>query len=200
MISRPVETKRLLSLIRQFPVVGLIGARQVGKATLARQIAKKLKGPTHFFDLENLEDTARLNDPLLALKNLRGLVVLDEIQRNPGIFQTLRFLADRPRRPARFLILGSASPHLLRQSAESLAGRIAYHELTGFGLDEVGSDQERLLWTRGGFPDSFLAKTADASLLWRRQFVQTFLERDLPQLGISVSATTMRRFWMMLAQ
>jgi predicted AAA+ superfamily ATPase len=171
----------------------------VGKTTLARQTAEAYKGPVAFFDLESDEDLARLSDPLLALRPLRGLVVLDEIQRRPDLFRTLRVLADRPDAPCRFLILGSAAPALLRQSAESLAGRIAYHTLGGFTLGEVGPRADESLWVRGGFPPSFLADSDAASLEWRRHFVRTFLERDLPQLGMRVAADTMRRFWSMLA-
>src|SRR5207253_2961799 len=146
-------------------------------------------GPVVFFDLENPQDQARLADPLLALEPLRGLVVIDEVQHQPSLFGVLRFLADRPRRPARFLVLGSAAPDLLRQSSETLAGRIAYHELGGFSLEEVGMAGLRNLWLRGGFPTSFLARTLSQSDDWRRQFIKTFLEKDLPQLGITIGAT-----------
>ena len=155
--------------------------------------------PTHLFDLENPEDQARLAEPMLALKNLKGLVVIDEIQRHPGIFDVLRVLADRPRHPCRFLVLGSAAPALLRQTSETLAGRIAYHQLSGLALDEVGTRNLDRLWRRGGLPASFLARSEPASFEWRRGFVQTFVERDLPQLGVNVSSATMRRFWAMLA-
>ncbi len=185
-------------LLGRYPVVGLIGARQIGKTTLARAVAARRR-PRALFDLENPEDLARLADPMLALKDLKGLVVVDEIHRLPGLFTVLRVLADRPRTPARFLVLGSASPDLLRQSAETLAGRIAYHELGGFSLGEIGPDNRRRLWTRGGFPRAYLARSAAESAEWRRGFIRTFLERDLPQLGITVSSTAMRRFWTMLA-
>jgi predicted AAA+ superfamily ATPase len=197
--TRKREVSLLRALLRRHPVVGIVGARQVGKSTLARQIAKQAGGSMIFFDLENPEDLARLADPMLALKSLRGLVVLDEVQRRPELFPVLRVLADRPGTPCRFLVLGSASPGLLRQSSESLAGRIAYHHLGGFALDEVAVREATRLWLRGGFPRSFLARTDAESLEWRRGFVRTFLERDLPQLGILVSADTMRRFWTMLA-
>ena len=199
MIVRRDRLRRLDGLLAGHPVVGLIGARQVGKTTLARQAGRR-RGAAVFFDLEDPRDLARLANPLLALEPLRGLVVLDEIQRKPDLFTVLRVLADRRRTPARFLVLGSASPDLLRQSSESLAGRIAYLELSGLSLDEVGPDRgASALWLRGGFPRSFLAPSNAASLEWRRSFVQTFLERDLPQLGLNLPATTMRRFWMMLA-
>ena len=199
MNSRERERERLLSLLRDHPVVAIIGARQVGKSTLAGLIASAWEGPVERFDLEDEADLARLADPLRALRPLRGLVVLDEIQRVPQLFQALRVLADRPEAPARFLILGSASPELLRQSSETLAGRIAFRELGGFALDEAGRDSPERLWLRGGFPRSCLARGEGPSFEWRREFVRTFLERDLPQLGVNVSARTMRRFWTMLA-
>ncbi|MFO1492146.1 MAG: ATP-binding protein [Kiritimatiellia bacterium] len=199
MKTRFREVSSLEQLLRRHPVVGMIGARQVGKSTLARLLAAGRKGHATFFDLENPEDQARLADPMLALKPLRGLVVLDEIQCYPNLFPVLRVLADRPRCPCRFLVLGSASPELLRQSSESLAGRIAYHRLGGFALDEAGTSRHRRLWLRGGFPRSFLAVSDAASMEWRRGFVKTFLERDLPQLGFNIPAAAMRRFWTMLA-
>jgi uncharacterized protein len=156
-------------------------------------------GTTTGFDLESPADLARLDDPLRALEPLRGLVVLDEIQRLPQVFEILRVLADRPRRPARFLVLGSASPDLLKQSSETLAGRIAYHHLGGFRLDEVGAKDLSKLWLRGGFPRSFLASSNGRSIAWRREFIRTFLERDLPQLGIRIPAATLQRFWTMMA-
>lgn len=199
MIERSRELKTLTGLIGRHPVVGIIGARQVGKTTLARQLTARHKGPVTFFDLENPADLTRLDDPLLALESLRGLVVIDEVQRRPGLFPVLRVLVDRPRRPARFLVLGSASPGLLRQSSESLAGRIAYHELGGLALDEVGAAQADKLWWRGGFPRAFVPRSEAASGEWRRSFIRTFLERDIPQLGSGVPAPTLQRFWMMLA-
>lgn len=191
--------KSVRSLLDRFPVVGVIGARQVGKTTLARALVHEAPDPARLFDLEDPRDQARLQDPMLALKDLQGYVVLDEIQLRPDLFPVLRVLADRPPAAAKFLILGSASPDLLRQSSESLAGRVALHELRGFDLDEVGVEQIDRLWFRGGFPRSFLAKSERASFDWRQSFVRTFLERDLPQLGINISATTLRRFWTMLA-
>ncbi len=199
MIDRPREVEKLKSLIRTFPVVGVLGARQVGKTTLARMIVKNTGRQAAYFDLENPVDSARLADPMLALSGLGGLVVIDEIQRRPDLFPILRVLADRPGRRATFLVLGSASPHLLRHTSETLAGRIAYHALAGFSLDEIGIQHAERLWVRGGFPDSWLARSAAGSLLWRRNFVQTFLERDVPLLGINIRAETLRRFWSMLA-
>ncbi len=199
MIDRPREIETLRGLIARNPVVGIIGARQVGKTTLARSFVAQRRGPAHYFDLENPEDEARLGDPMLALKELKGLVVIDEIQRLPGLFPVLRVLVDRPRPTARFLVLGSASPELLRQGSETLAGRIIYHELKSLALDEVGVMNHARLWLRGGFPRAYLARTTAASDEWRRGFIRTFLERDLPQLGITIRSTTLRRFWTMLA-
>ena len=199
MIERDEELKCLDRLLKRYRVVGIVGARQVGKTTLARAFVSRHKAPGTVFDLENPEDLAKLQDPMLALKRLRGLIVIDEIQRLPGLFETIRVLVDRPRSTARFLVLGSASPGLLKQGSETLAGRIVYHELGGLALDEVGSDNYRRLWLRGGFPRSYTAGSHAESTEWRRGFIRTFLERDLPQLGIGVSATTLRRFWQMLA-
>ena len=199
MIHRHLHLKALEGLLRGSPVVALLGARQVGKTTLAKQLARRRKGPVHIFDLESSADVARLADPLLALSSLRGLVVLDEVQRRPELFPTLRVLADRRPRPARFLVLGSASPGLLRQSSESLAGRIAYYELPGLSLAETGPKNIDLLWLRGGFPPSFTARSHAASHRWRQDFVRTFLERDIPQLGIAIPSATLERFWSMLA-
>jgi predicted AAA+ superfamily ATPase len=199
MILRNDELLQLRGLLRRHRVVGIIGARQVGKTTLARMVSSEWRGGSSFFDLESYEDQARLADPLLALKSLRGLVVLDEIQRLPDLFTVLRVLADRPSKPAKFLVLGSASPDLLRQSSESLAGRIYYHEISGFSLAETGGAHHEKLWFRGGLPRSYLARSLTESNEWRIGFIRTFLERDLPQLGMGVSATTMRRFWTMLA-
>ncbi len=195
---RSTELSQARWLLGAFPVVGILGPRQIGKTTLSREIARGWDGATSVFDLENPVDSARLADPMLALASLRGLVVLDEIQRRPELFPVLRVLADRPDSPARFLVLGPAAPELLRQASESLAGRIAYHELGGFSLAAVGGDRWRELWVRGGFPRAFL-DPEPVSVVWRSEFVRAFLERDLPQLGIAVPATTMRRFWTMLA-
>jgi len=199
MIPRTRELETLVGMLKRSPAAAIVGARQVGKTTLARDFAKGGEGDCTIFDLEDPQDLARLADPMLALKDVRGLVVIDEIQRKPDLFPVLRVLADRPRRPARFLILGSASPDLLQQSSETLAGRIAYHELRGFAVDEVGIEHAKKLWLRGGFPRSFLARSHAESQEWRLEFLRTFLERDLPQLGSTVHPTTMRRFWTMLA-
>lgn len=199
MISRPAHLAHLRSLLAQFPVVALVGARQVGKTTLATAFAKGFDGAVARFDLEDPRDLHRMEDPMFVLEALRGLVILDEIQHRPELFPVLRVLADRPGSPARFLILGSASPDLLRQSSESLAGRIAYHELSGLNLAEVGAEQLDKLWLRGEFPLSYLATSDAASSRWRRQFIRTYLERDLSALGIRLAPATMRRFWTMLA-
>jgi predicted AAA+ superfamily ATPase len=198
-VARIREVETLQRLLHRNIVVGILGARQVGKSTLAREVADRRRGPVMYFDLENDEDLARLSDPLLALKGLRGLVVIDEIQHRPDLFRTLRVLADRRDRPCRFLILGSASPDLLKQSSETLAGRIEYHELGGFSLDEAGTRRAERLWCRGGFPRSFLARTDADSMAWRREFVRTFVERDVPGFGIRIAPATLRRFWTMLA-
>ena len=199
MIQRGDHLRLLAGLLREFPVVGLVGPRQVGKTTLARALARGWRGAVTQLDLESSADLARLADPTLALGPLRGLVVIDEFQRRPDLLAVLRVLADRPRRPARFLVLGSASPDLIRGSAESLAGRIAYQELSGFSLAEVDPARLGALWLRGGFPRSFLARTEPASWRWRQQLIRTFLERDLPTLGLRLGADALHRFWAMLA-
>lgn len=197
-IPRAHRIEEVTRRLRARPVVALLGPRQVGKTTLARSVAAGRSG-VHWFDLEHETDLRRLEDPMLALGELRGLVVLDEIHRRPEIFTTLRVLADRPRRPARFLVLGSASEALLRQSSESLAGRITFFELPGFTAREIAPPRLRALWLRGGFPPSFVARTLRESWEWRTDFVRTFLSRDLPDFGIRIPATTLRRFWSMLA-
>ena len=199
MIPRPRHEACLRRLLGQFPVVALVGARQVGKTTLARSLVARAKGPVTFFDLEDPTDAARFADPKLTLEPLDGLVVIDEVHHSEGLFRLLRVLVDRPSNRTRFLVLGSAGPELLRQSSESLAGRIAYHELTPFSVDETGVGSIDRLWIRGGFPPSFLARDDAESATWRTAFVRTFLERDLPQLGITVPSATMRRFWTMVA-
>lgn len=192
--------------LKRFPVVALLGPRQCGKTTLAKHVAKLRhpgRDPAVYLDLEKPSDQAKLRDPETFLRRHAGrLVCLDEVQRAPGLFEVLRALVDEDRRPGRFLLLGSASPALLRQSSESLAGRISLLELTPLLLTEVTrgrhASQERL-WLRGGFPDSVLAADDEASLDWRANFVRTFLERDIPQLGFRVPANTLSRFWRMCA-
>ncbi len=196
-----IKRTRLLDALRRGlranPVVALLGPRQCGKTTLAGMLAGSARATR--FDLEHPTDLARLAEPMLALERLRGLVVIDEVQRRPELFPVLRVLADRRPAPARFLVLGSASPALLRQASESLAGRITFVEMGGFTLEEVGAQHWRRLWLRGGFPRAFLARSESQSLAWREDFIRTFLERDLAQLGVRVPAPMMRRFWLMLA-
>lgn len=182
----------------------MLGPRQVGKTTLARQLAGLWNGPVKHFDLEDPEDQARLVDPSFVLRPLTGLIVLDEIQTRPDLFPLLRVLADRPDTPARFLLLGSAAPELMRHTSETLAGRVVFHELGGLGVDEIASVQSGTdwlddRWLRGGFPRSLLAGKLSGSREWREAFVRTYLERDLPHLGINLPAITLRRFWTMLA-
>jgi hypothetical protein len=197
-IPRPALQASLRRALGRSPVTAILGPRQCGKTTLARAAAQAARTAV-FFDLESPQDAARMREPMLTLEGLRGLVVLDEIQTHPELFPILRVLADRPRRPARFLILGSASPELTCHVSESLAGRVEHLEIGGFDVGEIGTDRWDTLWMRGGFPRSFLARTRDGSLRWREDFIRTFLERDLPQLGIRVPAAAMRRFWAMLA-
>ncbi len=199
MINREKELMELGGLLDRHRVVGIIGARQVGKSTLVEAYLKTIPSPVHLFDMENPDDEARLSEPMLALKGLTGLVVIDEVQRFPNLFPIIRVLVDRKPNPARFLILGSASPELLKQSSESLAGRIYYHELSGFSLEEVGVENAEKLWLRGGLPRAFLAGSSRGSFENRTGYIRTFIEKDLPQLGINVSSSTMRRFWIMLA-
>ncbi len=198
-IDRPAARDRVHEAFSVHPAVALTGPRQCGKTTLARMIAAADAEGSTFFDLESAVDRRRLQAPEQALARLTGLVVIDEIQREPALFETLRVLADRPDNPARFLVLGSASPALIANVSESLAGRVGIVSLGGFDLSEVGPGSWRSLWLRGGFPRAYLASHDRASAVWRRSFVQTFLERDIPQLGITVPAETLRRFWTMLA-
>ncbi len=197
MIERPRFTAAVTKALGRSPVVALLGPRQCGKTTLARQIARG--EPSTWFDLESPADLGRLENPQLVLAPLAGLVVLDEIQLRPDLLQLLRVLADREPAPARFLILGSASPTLVHHSAESLAGRVEFVDLGGFNLDEVGAERLDPLWNRGSFPRSFLAASQEDSEAWRESFIRAFLERDLPALGLQLPAVTLRRFWTMLA-
>jgi len=184
------------SRFRAYPVVLLLGPRQCGKTTLAREFARR--HGAEYFDLESPADLARLAEPQTALTPLRGWVVIDEAQLKPELFPLLRVLADRRPRPARFLLLGSASPELAQNSSESLAGRVALLSMSGFSLEEAGGKALRSLWWRGGFPRSFLAASDAESRQWRADFIQTFLERDLPRLGVKVPAVALRRFWNMV--
>jgi predicted AAA+ superfamily ATPase len=197
MLPRPTLLNAVRSALGRSPVVALLGPRQCGKTTLARQLVPVTSA--NYFDLEDPISLARLEQPLTALGDLRGTVVLDEVQRQPELFPLLRVLADRSAAQTHFLVLGSASPALLRQSSESLAGRLELVPIGGFQLAEVGAEQAGTLWLRGGFPRSFLAGSDAESLIWRRDFIRTLLERDLPQLGVRVAAATLQRFWAMLA-
>jgi predicted AAA+ superfamily ATPase len=196
-LHRTDALQRVRVALKRSPVVALLGPRQCGKTTLARDVEEHFGGS--FFDLENPRDLMRLENAQLVLERLRGIVILDEIQRRPDLLPLLRVLADRRPLPARFLLLGSASPDLIRHSSETLAGRVEIVELGGFSLDEVGTHAEDRLWLRGGFPRSFLARSESESLTWREDFVRTFLERDLMQLGVTIPAVALRRFWTMTA-
>jgi len=195
-ILRDRQQDRVLRALRRGRVVALVGPRQAGKTTLARSLVGA-QSP-NYFDLEDPRSLARLAEPMTALGSLRGVIVIDEVQRRPDLFPVLRVLADRRPLPARFLVLGSASPDLLRQSSESLAGRLETIVIGGFVPDEAGAKRLPALWRRGGFPRSLLAPSETASVAWRQQFVQTYVERDIPQLGISIPAQTVLRFWTMV--
>ncbi len=192
-LPRPRELEAVRAGLRRAPVTALLGPRQCGKTTLARELKAE-----HFFDLEDPRSLVRLDEPQTALEGLTGTVVIDEVQRKPDLFPLLRVLADR-RQAARYLLLGSASPNLVREVSESLAGRIAYHDLGPLTLDETGVGEWRRLWLRGGFPRSYLAGDDTESALWRDDFIRSHLERDIPALGIFVPTETLRRFWVMLS-
>jgi predicted AAA+ superfamily ATPase len=196
-IARTALHRQVEAALKRSPVVALLGPRQCGKTTLARDIARTRDAT--FFDLERPADRSRLQEGELTLGSLSGLIVIDEIQRQPSLFNLLRVLADRRPRRARFLILGSASPDLVKGVSETLAGRVAFIDMGGFSLDEVGAPHLERLWVRGGFPRSYLARNAADSVSWREDFVRTFLERDIPQLGIQIPAEHLRRFWSMTA-
>lgn len=197
MVPRPHAIKRVLNVFRVHPVAAILGPRQSGKTTLARMIAERQ--PSVYFDLENPVDARRLSNPLQTLEKLSETVIIDEVQRQPGLFEIVRVLVDRVRNKTRFLLLGSASPHLIKGVSESLAGRVGFVDLSGFDLREVGSERCLDLWIRGGFPRSFLSRDDAESMVWREDFIRTFLERDIPQLGITIPAITLRRFWTMIA-
>ncbi len=200
-IESMIERYELLDLVRtalgRSPVVALIGPRQCGKTTLARQLLSE--DSVNYFDLEDPSSLARLDEPMTALRPLRGLVVIDEVQRRPELFPMLRVLADRADIPARFLVLGSASGELLRQSSESLAGRLERVSMSGFTLAELGAPAEESLWLRGGLPPAYLAVDEVTSAAWRKNMIQSLLERDFPQWGLRVPAAALQRFWAMLA-
>ena len=196
-IPRPRLRARLETALRRSRIVALLGPRQCGKTTMARAIA--VEATAEYFDLEAPADEARLGNPMLALEPLGGLLVIDEVQRMPELFPVLRVLADRQPLPARFLLLGSASPDLIRGVSESLAGRVEFVEMEGFTPDDIGVENARRLWLRGGSPLSYLSGTEEDSFIWRESFIRTFLERDLRNLGSEVSPQLLRRFWTMLA-
>lgn len=197
MLDRAADRSLIRTALRRSRVVALLGPRQCGKATLAREFVAP--DSPNYFDLEDPASLARLAEPDTALRPLKGLVVIDEVQRRPELFPLLRVLADRRPLPARFLLLGSTAPELLKQASESLAGRIETIPLEGFRLADLGADAQSRHWLRGGFPLAFTARNDADSFAWRRQFLSTFLERDLPQLGVTIPAVTLRRFWNMLA-
>lgn len=197
MIERARFKKYIQEGLRRGRAVALLGPRQCGKTTLAREFVESAS--PNYFDLEDPEGIARLTDPKTALSQLKGVIVIDEVQRRPDLFPVLRVLLDRKPLPAKFLILGSASADLLQQSSETLAGRIETVVMRGFGLEEVGLGNSLRLWLRGGFPLSFLAKNDADSFIWRKNFIQMFLERDLRQYGINIPAVSLHRFWTMLA-
>ena len=197
MIPRADYLATIRRRLENNPVLSLLGPRQVGKTTLAKEVAA---GTTsHYFDLEQPQALERLQEPAAVLEPLRGLVVIDEIQRMPALFSLLRVLADRRPLPARFLILGSASPAVVRGVSESLAGRVALVDLGGLNLREVGAENHRHLWWRGGFPPAYLARTDRDWEEWQTDFIRLVLERDLPQLGVNIPAATLLRFWRMVA-
>lgn len=199
MIRRTLQDTVARSL-KAYPVVGILGSRQVGKTTLAKMIKDKARPDAVYLDLELPSDWNKLQDPELYLEQFeKQLVIIDEIQRMPALFPLLRALVDKNRVPGRFLILGSASPALIRHSSESLAGRFIYHELSPFGLFEIGPGRFQKLFLRGGYPGSFLADTDEAGFAWLQSFIRTYLETDIPQLGIHIPAAQLRRFWTMLA-
>ena len=192
-LPRPRELEAVRARLRRAPITALLGPRQCGKTTLAQLLKAE-----HFFDLEDPRSLARLDEPQTALEGLTGIVVLDEVQRKPDLFPLLRVLADR-QQTARYLLLGSASPELVKEVSESLAGRVAYHDLGPLAVDETGVREWRRLWLRGGFPRSYLSEDETTSALWREDFIRSHLERDIPALGISIPAETLRRFWVMVS-
>ncbi|MFH0997292.1 MAG: ATP-binding protein [Pseudomonadota bacterium] len=190
----------ILTSLKKYPVVSLIGSRQVGKTTLAKSVSEALRHDAIYLDLELPSDCNKLQDPELYLRQFSDtLVIIDEIQRMPSLFPVIRALVDQNRVGGRFLILGSASPDLLRHSSESLAGRIIYHELTPFNMFETDSESLERLWLCGGYPDSYLADNEKESFVWRESYIKTYLEMDIPQLGIRIPSVQLRRFWTMLA-
>jgi len=199
MLDRPNKLKAIRDGFDRASIVSITGLRQSGKTTIAKQFASKFSEKSTHFDLEDPRSLARLTEPMTALEGLSGLVVIDEVQRVPSLFPILRVLADRKDQPAKFLLLGSASQVLIKEISESLAGRVALFEMDGFNLQEIGAKNFKNLWCRGGLPPSYLAKSDIDSFRWRQDFITLFIERDLPQFGVTIPSATMRRFWAMLA-
>ena len=198
-MKRTSYIKQIVEAFKVNPVVALLGPRQCGKTTLAEQFSSTLKEEFHKFDLEDSEDLAALSNPKLLFQELKGTIILDEIQRRPDIFPFLRTLVDKEKRKRKILILGSASKDLIKQSSESLAGRISYIQITPFSIDEIPKNGLSKLWHQGGFPLSFLAENENTSYEWRKSYISTFLERDIPNLGIKIAPPSLRRFWQMVA-
>lgn len=199
MINRSIEN-RLLKTISNFPVTGIIGPRQVGKTTLAKKLIELIEVQTIYIDLENPRDKIKLSDPGLFFEaNMDKCIILDEIQLMPELFSVLRSMVDLKRAPSRFILLGSASPVLIRETSQSLAGRIAYIELSGFNLTEINIDSYSDLWLKGGFPDAYSAPDVDIWIQWIDNFIKTYIERDLPLLGLNVSPLVLRNLWTMIA-
>lgn len=198
MIHRASYLQAISEALENNPICALLGPRQCGKTTLARAFSSRVQDLA-YFDLEDVVDRSILQNPMLALSKLHGFVIIDEIQRQAELFEVLRVLADRPGNRTKFLILGSAALQLVKSASETLAGRVGFVDLSGFDLQELGPETSITLWSRGGFPRSFLSKSDSASFKWRNDFIRTFLERDIPQLGIKVPTETLRRFWTMLA-
>lgn len=197
MIPRSAFVELLKTALKRSPVTALLGPRQCGKTTLAKMVSQRIEAT--YYDLESQQDIARLQNPEMTLASARGLVIIDEIQRMPSLYNVLRVVVDQGGDASRFLILGSASAEVVRHVSESLAGRVEFVDLSGFTIDEIGPEHALKLWVRGGFPRSYLADSDEDSSAWREGFIRTFLERDIPQLGITIAAPAMRRFWTMLA-
>ena len=199
MITRKLQ-KFIQQSINEFPITGILGSRQVGKTTLAKEIREAVGKQTIYIDLELPSDRDKLRDPELYLRQFpEYVVIIDEIQRMPELFPLMRALVDQKKRKGRFLILGSASPDLIKRASESLAGRIIYHELAPLNLQETGDECLTKLWLRGGYPESFLSDDDERSFAWREAYIRTYLEMDIPQLGLQIPSLQLRRFWSMIA-
>ncbi|OGS34434.1 MAG: hypothetical protein A2474_01545, partial [Elusimicrobia bacterium RIFOXYC2_FULL_34_12] len=192
-IQRKQDIEEINRLLKLFPVTAILGPRQSGKTFLANRMKYN-----HYFDLENPQDVARLENPQITLEDLSGLIVIDEIQHHKDLFKIMRYLVDRNPKQ-KYLILGSASGNLMKQSSESLVGRIGYYSLGGFSISDIGANNIKKLWLRGGLPRSFLSRNDNESFLWLSNYISTFLERDIPQFGITIPSYTLRKFWLMLS-